>query len=188
MTHIWASSWELAPTMDRTRKKIRCRWRLRPNFKGQFMRVLYLSHIRAAKAHMSLHTHAVSPPPSLLTLKKKLFRWRFIPNFVHSKAVVLLLLIHSLMFLPLDCGGSVFGSCFVMHYLVFFLVLQSSWRGRESMMSYFNCLPTTYISVLWLFLTVPWVGLKCVSKELPDHYRLHFNGPVHENLVHGLIV
>ena len=69
--------------------------------------------------------------------KKKRCRWRFRPNFVPSKAVVLLLLIHSLMFLlPLVCRGSVFGPRFAIHYLVFCPVLQSSWRGRESMMPY----------------------------------------------------
>ena len=31
-----------------------------------------------------------------------------------------------LMFLPLDCGGSVFGPCFVMHYLSVISSLQSS--------------------------------------------------------------
>ena len=34
--------------------------------------------------------------------------------------------------LPIVCGGSAFGLCFIMHYLVNFLVLQSSWRERES--------------------------------------------------------
>ena len=39
-------------------------------------------------------------------------------------AVVLLLLIH---YVPIIvCGGSVFGLCFVMHYFVSFLALQSS--------------------------------------------------------------
>ena len=49
------------------------------------------------------------------------------------------------MFLSLDCGGSVFGPCFVMHYLSVISSLQSSW-GRESWLLYFNCLPC----VLWL--------------------------------------
>ena len=44
---------------------------------------------------------------------------------VCSKAVALLLLIHCLIFFSLDCGGSVFGQCFVRYYLVSFLVLQS---------------------------------------------------------------
>ena len=34
--------------------------------------------------------------------------------------------IHCSMFLPLDCGGSVFGPCFVMHYLSVVSSLQSS--------------------------------------------------------------
>ena len=42
------------------------------------------------------------------------------------------------------------------------------------MMPYFNCLPT--ISVLWLFLTVTWVDLKCVIVVLPDHTRSLFMG------------
>ena len=57
---------------------------------------------------------------------------------------------------------------------VYILVLQLSWRGRESMMPYFNCLPT--ISVLWLFLTVSWVDLKCVIVVLPDHTGSLFMG------------
>ena len=49
------------------------------------------------------------------------------------------------MFLPLDCGGSIFGPCLVMHFLVLFLVFQSPLRGREkSIMSYLNCRPTIY--------------------------------------------
>ena len=57
---------------------------------------------------------------------------------------------------------------------VYILVLQLSWRGRESMVPYFNCLPT--FSVLWLFLTVTWVDLKCVIVVLPDHTRSLFMG------------
>ena len=57
--------------------------------------------------------------------KKKRCSWRFRPNYVLSKAAVQLLLIHSLMFLLLDCGGSVFGPCLVMHYLPLLGVLYS---------------------------------------------------------------
>ena len=38
---------------------------------GQFMILLYLSHMRAVKAKMSLHICAVTPQPLLLALKKK---------------------------------------------------------------------------------------------------------------------
>ena len=63
---------------------------------------------------------------------------------IHSNVVVLLLFIHCYC-----CWGSVFGPCFVVLYLVPFLVLQSSWRGRESWFLYFHCLS----GVLWLWLT-----------------------------------
>ena len=53
-----------------------------------------------------------------------------------------------------------FGLCFVMHYFLSFLVLQSPLRGGENWLLCFNCLFT--VSVLWLSLTVPWVGLQCV--------------------------
>ena len=61
------------------------------------------------------------------------------------RRILLTYRIHCLMFLPLDCGGSVFGRCCVMHYLSVISSLQSSW-GRESWLLYFNCLP----DVLWL--------------------------------------
>ena len=34
------------------------------------------------------------------------------------------------------------------------------------------------VSVLWLFLTVPWVGLQCVIVVFPDHTHLLFCGSV----------
>ena len=33
-----------------------------------------------------------------------------------------------------------------------------------------------YINVLWLFLTVPWVGLQCVIVVFSDHTHLLFEG------------
>ena len=58
----------------------------------------------------------------------------------HSKVTVLLLLINY-GFVPIGLrGGGMFGPCFVVHYLVSFLFLQSSRGGRESCLLYFNCL------------------------------------------------
>ena len=37
----------------------------------------------------------------------------------------------------------------------------------------YRCIVTMY--VLWLFLTVPWVGLQCVIVVFPDHTRLRFD-------------
>ena len=135
------------------------------------MRVWYLLHMRATKGQMSLHIRAISPQPLLFALKKKRCRWRIRPTFVPFKAVVLLLLIHYLMFPHWIVGAPCLVLVF-MHYWVFFLVLQSSCRWRESMITCFHCLPM--ISVLWLFLTVPWVCLRCVIVVLSDHTRLLF--------------
>ena len=33
------------------------------------------------------------------------------------------------------------------------------------------------MDVLWLFLTVPWVGLQCVIVVFPDHTQLLFANP-----------
>ena len=33
----------------------------------------------------------------------------------------------------------------------------------------FRCLVRLSVNVLWLFLTVPWVGLQCVIVVFPDH-------------------
>ena len=57
--------------------------------------------------------------------------------------LLLLLLIRCFIYLPLFVGkmvGSVFGLCFGMHYFVPFLVLQSSWRGREKACCFACCL------------------------------------------------
>ena len=60
---------------------------------------------------------------------------------VLSKAVVLLLLINCFMY-PNVKGGSVFCHCFVLYYLMYFLVLLSSC---------FNCLPGV---LCYFFLTL----------------------------------
>ena len=66
-----------------------------------------------------------------------------------SKAVVLLLLIRCWLLLKLKCSVNV--PCFVVHGYVSFLVLQSSWWGRESWLLYFVCLS----DVLWFLCSSP---------------------------------
>ena len=65
------------------------------------------------------------------------------------------------MFLPLECGGFVFGLCFIIHCIVSFLVLQSSVREIESLLLYFICLPDV-------------LGLQCVIVVFPDYTHLIF--------------
>ena len=84
---------------------------------------------------------------------------------VCSEVVVLLLLIHCFLFFP------IFGPCFVVPYLVSFLiVLQSSRWGRANFVFLVSC----GCYVLFLFLTVPWVGLQCVIVAFPAHTHLMF--------------
>ena len=79
------------------------------------------------------------------------------------------------MFLPLFSGGSVFGPCFVMHFLVSFLVFAII-LTRKRAAGCFTLLPSSslYVRVLWLFLKVPWVGLQCVVMVFSDHTHLTF--------------
>ena len=58
-----------------------------------------------------------------------------------------------------------FASCFVVHCLVSFLVLEPHPDGeqRSACLALFVFLVSCNCIVLWLFLTVQWVGLQCVS-------------------------
>ena len=73
---------------------------------------------------------------------------------------------------PIVCGCFVFGPCFEMEYLGSFLVLQSSHPGKENWLLYFKHVT---VSVLCLFLTVPWVGLQYVMLSFPGYTHLLFH-------------
>ena len=61
-----------------------------------------------------------------------------------------------------------FGPCIVMQYLVLILVLILRKRKLVTLLLLsYKCIVT--VNVLWLFLTMPWVGLQCVIVEFPDH-------------------
>ena len=47
----------------------------------------------------------------------------------------------------------------------------------------YGCLVT--VNIIWLFLTVPWVGLKCAVVVFPDHTRLLF-GCVDGGVLHTI--
>ena len=60
--------------------------------------------------------------------------------------------------------------------LVSFLVSIILQRKREQvalLLLCYGCLVT--VNVLWLFLTVPWVGLQCIIVVFPDHTHFIFN-------------
>ena len=97
---------------------------------------------------------------------------------VCSKAVVLLLLlIYCLMYLPLVRGVGVL--CWSLFWYALLYVLSSVviilTRKRELvdlLLLSFGCLVTVY--VMWLFLTVTWVGLQCMIVVFPDRANLLF--------------
>ena len=55
------------------------------------------------------------------------------------------------------------------------------WKRKRKLVALlllsYRCIVT--INVLWLFLTVPWVGLQCVIVVFPDHTHLLFVGTPH---------
>ena len=69
-----------------------------------------------------------------------------------------------------------FGPCFIMHYLVSFLVLQSSRCGREpaGCLTYLFLCCHLSVGVLCIFPTVPWVSLQCATVAFPGHSHLLF--------------
>ena len=92
-----------------------------------------------------------------------------------SKAVVLLLLIYCLMYFPLFVG--VLCLCLFCYALLcvqssFAIILKRKRKLIALLLLSYRCNVT--INVLWLFLTVPWVGLQCLIVLFPDHAHLLF--------------
>ena len=75
---------------------------------------------------------------------------------------------------PIVRGGSVFGPCFVIQY--FMSLFCNHLERKRELVALLNlsswCFVT--VSVLWLFHTVPLVGLQCVIVVFPDHTHLRF--------------
>ena len=78
------------------------------------------------------------------------------------------------MYFPL-CEGVLCLFLFGMHSIVSILVCNHlEEEGRAGCFAFvsYECLVTVY--VVWLFLTVPWVGLQCVIVVFLDHTYLLF--------------
>ena len=96
---------------------------------------------------------------------------------VRSKAVVPLLLINCLLYLPLFVGViclSLFYYALLCVHSSFAIMLK---RKRERKLVALLLLSYRYfvaINVLRLFFTVPWVGLQFVIVVFPDHNHLLF--------------
>ena len=69
----------------------------------------------------------------------------------------------------------IFGFWYVLLYVIssFAIILTRKRELVVLLLLSFRCLVT--VNVLWLFLTVPWVGLQCVIGVFLDHTHLLFN-------------
>ena len=91
---------------------------------------------------------------------------------VRSKVVVLSLLIYCLRYLPLFVGVLclymyLFCYALLCVHSSFAIILKRKRKLVALLLLSYRCIVT--INVLWLFLTVPWVGLQYVIVVFPDH-------------------
>ena len=92
------------------------------------------------------------------------------------KAVVLLLLIYCLMYVPLFVDVlclSLF--CYTLLCANFSFAIILKRKRKMVLLLLLSCRYIVTINGLWLFLTVPWVGLQYVSMVFPDHTHLLIN-------------
>ena len=92
---------------------------------------------------------------------------------VRYKAVVLLLVIYCLMYFPIFVGGlCLYLFCYALLcvHSSFAITLKRKRKLVAIILLFYRCFVT--INVLWLFLTVPWVGLQCVIVVFSNHTRL----------------
>ena len=64
--------------------------------------------------------------------------------------------------------------CYALLYVHFRFAISLKRKSKlvDLLLLSYRCIVT--INVLWLFLTVPWVGLQCVIVVFPDHIHLRF--------------
>ena len=95
----------------------------------------------------------------------------------HSRVVVLFLLIYCLMYLPLIVGVlclSLFCYALLCVHSSFAIILKRKRKLVAFLLLSYRCIVTIKFNVVWLFLTVLWVGLQCVIVVNPDHTHLLF--------------
>ena len=82
----------------------------------------------------------------------------------------MLLLIYCLIYFPLFVWVSCLSLfCFVLLcvHSSFAIILKRNRKLIALLLLPYRCLVT--VNVLWLFFTVPWVGLQCIVLVFPDH-------------------
>ena len=90
--------------------------------------------------------------------------------------VLLLLLIYGLMYFPFIVRVlCLYLFCYVLLcvHTSFAIILKRKRKLVALLLLSYRCIVT--LNILWLFLTVPWVGLQCMIVVFPDHTHLLFN-------------
>ena len=104
--------------------------------------------------------HLSPPPPPQLRLLSVLRQWFWCCWSLFNV-------------LPIVCGSSVFCFlCITFCPFIFAIILKRKRKLVALLLLFYICIVT--INVLWLFLTVPWVGLQYVIVAFPDHTHLLF--------------
>ena len=76
--------------------------------------------------------------------------------------------------LPIVCGVLFLSLFWYVLFCVlssFAIILKRKRKLVDLLLLSYRCLVT--VNVMWLFLMVPWVGLRCVIVVFPDHTHLH---------------
>ena len=123
----------------------------------------YMAEIRASNMHLSPPPPPPPPPPPVTF------------TALRSKAVVLLLLIYCFMYFPLFVGVlclSLFCYTLLCIHSSLAIVLKRKRKLAALLLLSNRCIGT--VNSLWLFLTVPWVGLEWVIVVFPDQTYLTF--------------
>ena len=101
----------------------------------------------------------------------------------------MLLLIYCLMYFSLFVGVlclSLFCYALLCVNSSCTIILKIKRKLVALLLSFYRCIAT--INVLWLFLTVPWVGLQCVIVVFPYHIHLLFVVSYKRKYVHEVLV
>ena len=67
---------------------------------------------------------------------------------------------------------SLFYNALLCVYSIIAIILKRKRKLVALLVLSYRCIVT--INILWLYLTVPWVGLQCVIEVFPDHTYLLF--------------
>ena len=116
--------------------------------------------LRSVNITFPCHTHSFL----LLVFYKYATYQNLISWLAHKKALRLLICLP--LFMGVLCR-SLFWYALRCVITSFAIILT---RKRESWLLCFDCL--SCVLLMWIFLTVPWVGLQCVIVVFPDHTHL----------------